>query len=242
MILCGKYHSLFAVQSSRNSKRKGFIKIDAVIKYLAVDGDEALAYSEACAWARRGIGMDHVDNMTDAIKKLMSDKYLYVGINGDATEFMPLLRTMSCVTDIPILIATNDCTTQKEVAALEHGADLYARWHKSSEDNMASVLAHVTRKSEVKVPTQKVFVHMDVLLSPFQRYVFVKNELLNLTQHEFDLFYYLMVNHGIRTNFQYVMACTDATYYIQRILLWQIILCLYPNNSTKMLHHAVRSI
>jgi len=75
------------------------------LKYLAVDSDIELAESEAVGWAKRGIVMNRVDNMTDGIKMLMTDEYLYVGINDDAVDFMPLLRTMRSITSTPILIA-----------------------------------------------------------------------------------------------------------------------------------------
>ena len=95
--------------------------------YLAVDSDVGLANSEAAVWkTTRGIGMERVDNMTEGIEKLLSNEYLYIGINSDAVDFMPLLRTMRSVTHTPILIVTGNFNTDDEVAALEAGADLYS--------------------------------------------------------------------------------------------------------------------
>ncbi len=78
-----------------------------MIKYLAVDSDVDLANYEACEWAKHGIGMERVDNMTAAIQKLKTGEYLYVGINDDAVDFMPLLlKTFSiafCMPDITVL-------------------------------------------------------------------------------------------------------------------------------------------
>jgi DNA-binding response OmpR family regulator len=176
------------------------------MKYLAIDSDVALANREAAAWKQRGIGMDRVDNMTDALKKLMANEYLYVGINGDVIDFMPLLKTMSTITNIPLLIVTSRFTTETEVAALRNGADLYARWHKSTEDNIASVLAHVARKSDRKTPPQKIHICCDVVLSPFLRSVFVKNRRVELTRLEFDLLQYLMFNHDIVLTYQQIYS------------------------------------
>jgi two-component system OmpR family response regulator len=172
------------------------------IKYLAVDSDKELAYSEAAAWAERGIEMDIVDTMTEGIAKLMANSYLYVGINSDAVDFMPLLSTMRSVTNTPILIATTKFTTQAEVDALNNGADLFASFQKdvdgniSPEGNIASVLAHITRMSERNAPPCKVLVYNNLLVAPKQRYVFVGNEKIDLTRQEFDLLHFLVINHG----------------------------------------------
>ena len=159
--------------------------------YLAIDSDVELAHSEAAVWkATRGIGMERVDNMTEGIKKLLSGKYLYVGINSDAVDCMALLRTMRNVTNTPILIATGNFITDDEVAAMGMGADLYARWHETTEDNIASVLAHVTRIVEQRtapLPPSNVIVCKNMLLAPFQQSVFVGNHKLDLTAKEFNV-------------------------------------------------------
>jgi len=82
--------------------------------------------------------MERVDNMTEGIEKLLLNEYLYVGINSDAVDFMPLLRTMRSVTHTPLLIVTGNFKTEDEVAALERGADLYARWHQTTEGSLGS--------------------------------------------------------------------------------------------------------
>jgi DNA-binding response OmpR family regulator len=106
---------------------------------------------------------------------------------------------MRSLTNIPILIATDSFTTQKEVAALENGADLYTPWHEKPEDNMASVMAHVTQLSErskMPRPSTKVMVYKGLLIAPIYRTVFVDNKRIDLTRQEYDLLYYLMMNHG----------------------------------------------
>ncbi len=171
-------------------------------KCLAVDSDAAIADSYTTAWARHNISMDRADTMTDAIKKLLfCENYIFVGINGDAVNFMPLLSTMRSVTGTPILVVTSRFTTKAEVAALDSGADLFTLWHQSVEDNIASVLAHVAyaaRQPIRKVNPRKVMVYKDLLVASFryQRGVFVGNSKIDLTRREFDILYYLMANHG----------------------------------------------
>ena len=72
------------------------------IKYLNIDTDLDIAYAHADIWAERGIGIDRVDNITEGIKLLMRNDYLFVGINADVIDFMPLLSTMRSVTNNPI--------------------------------------------------------------------------------------------------------------------------------------------
>ena len=85
------------------------------IRYLAIDSDIELANSEAVAWAKHGIEMDRVDNMVEAIQRLMyNDDYIYIGINSDAVDCMPLLSMMASITNTPILIATSTFTMDKQ--------------------------------------------------------------------------------------------------------------------------------
>lgn len=166
---------------------------------MAIDSDIDNADYYVTEWAERGVSMDRVDNMTEGIEKLLSDKYIFVGINGDAVDFMPLLNTMRSVTYTPIMIVTGDFTTEKEIAALDSGADLYARWHNSPEGNVSSVLAHITRlavRSQMPPPDSKIIVYKKLLIAPLQQSVFIGNNKLDLTSKEFDVLYMFMSNPG----------------------------------------------
>jgi DNA-binding response OmpR family regulator len=167
------------------------------LKYLSVDSNIQLADSEALVWALRGIGMERVDTMTEAIQKLMENEYLYIGINGDAVDYMPLLSTMRRVTATPILIVTGQFTTDAEVAALDNGADLYARWHLSTEDNIASVLAHVAKEtSRVKTRKHKLSIIIcgNLLVIADYKMIFCNDEEIFLTAKEYGVLAY-MLNH-----------------------------------------------
>lgn len=171
------------------------------IKYLNVDSDVYIADIHAAIWAEREIGLDRFDTMTEAIQKLLTDtEYLFVAINGDSVDFMPLLSIMRSITYIPILIVTGNFTTEKEIAAMDAGADLYARWHEKPEDNIASVMAHVARfaaRSQMPRPVSNIIAYKDILIAPLKRYLFVKNEKIELTTKEFDVLYLLMDNPGV---------------------------------------------
>ena len=169
-------------------------------KYLNVDSDVDIVDTHAAIWAEEHeVGVDRVDNMTEAIKKLLeNDKYICVAINSDTVDFMPLLRTMrNTVPFMPILIVTGDFTTEKEIAALKNGADLYTRWHNTPNGNIDSVLAHIERITERRSSPQKVMIYKNLLVAPENYQVFVKNTEINLTKKEFDILYYFMENHDI---------------------------------------------
>ena len=151
------------------------------LKYLAIDSDIRLAESEAEGWAERGIGMERADNMAQGIEMLASEKYLYIGINDDAVDFLPLLRTMRSATNIPILIATSNFCAKKDIAALRDGADVFAPFHKTNDGNIDSVLAHIFRINDKIEPARKNFIFHDLLISPDLYQVFIKNTEIVLT-------------------------------------------------------------
>ena len=106
------------------------------LKYLNIDSDVSIVNTHAAIWAEREIGVERVDNMNEGLQKLLKDDYLCVAINGDTVDFMPLLNIMRSATNTSILIGTSNFTTEKEVAAMAHGADLFARFHETPEGNI----------------------------------------------------------------------------------------------------------
>ena len=173
------------------------------VKCLAVDSDFDTSSKYVLEWERRGVSMDCAINMMDAIKMLQSENgYIFVGINADVIDFMPLLSTMRSMTNTPILIATSNFTTEKEIAALEEGADLFARWHSSPEDNVASVLAHIARKTTRNDASCNVLIYKNLLIAPAQRSVFIDNNKITFTRREYDLLLYLVSNQDKTLTFE----------------------------------------
>ena len=166
------------------------------LRCLAVDSNLDIANSYVKEWAERGVRMDRVDTMPEGIKKLMSNDYIFVGINGDATDFLPALKEMRSVTDIPILIVATHFETSIEIEALKSGADLFARWHKTPEDNVSSVLAHIDRETEKRKATRKIMFYKEILVAVLYRTVFVGKTKVDLTTQEYDLLVYFIQNHG----------------------------------------------
>ena len=198
------------------------------MKYLAVDGDIELAHSEAAAWAKLDIAMDLAVNMTQGIEKLLENNYLYVGINSDTVDFLPLLKIMRSVTSIPIFIITANFTTEMEVAALERGADLFARRHKNSEGNIASVLAHITRlneRSKNPCPPSNIIIYNNLLIAPLQQCVYANNQKIMLTEKECGVLYLLMNNNGCVFSPKEIYSKVWKAEYNDsaKVVIWKII-------------------
>ena len=191
-------------------------------KYLNIDSDLDVAYSHAEIWKEREIGLDRVDNMAEGIALLISNEYLFVAINGDVVDFMPLLNEMRSVTNIPILIGTSHFDTKTEISALANGADLYARFHETKSGNIESVLAHVTRKTERDIMPCKILVYKNLLVAPQNRSVFIGNEKVDLTRQEFDILHYLMINRGQALSYRQIYRYIWGGEYedAERHMLW----------------------
>jgi two-component system copper resistance phosphate regulon response regulator CusR len=166
-------------------------------KYLAIDSNIKFALSEAAVWAQRDIGIDRVDDMNEGIQKLMKGDYLYVGINSDVVNFMPLLNTMRSITHTPIMIATSNFTVENRDAAVSSGADLYGPFNKTTEGNISSVLIHIDHliMRNKMTPLETVIMYdNDLLIIPSLYRAFIGNQRILLTTKEFDVLHLLMAN------------------------------------------------
>ena len=174
------------------------------LKCLAVDDDPMVYSLYQTAWEMHGVEMIRVDTMVEAIKALMINDFIFVGINGDRIDFMGLLAEMRSVTNIPIMIATSHVDTETQVAALNNGANLYGQWHESPNGNVLSVLAHIARiTDDIKAP-RRLLIYKDLLLAPHSRKVMVGTRSIDLSGREFDLLHYLMNNYGVALSYDQI--------------------------------------
>jgi len=169
------------------------------IKYLAVDDDISVHERESAFWLSRSIASIRVSSMSDGIKEITREKFLYVGINADNIKYMPLLRLMRDVTSAPILVATTKYTVQEQCKAMNNGADLFGAISGNPNDNYDAVMACINRLNErAKQPTPEVEViaYHDILIAPSRHRAFVKDEEIHLTKNEMDILYYLTAGRG----------------------------------------------
>lgn len=169
-------------------------------KYLAIDSDVNFAESESMVWRQElGIDMVRVDNMNEGIKKLHSDNFLYVGINSDVVDFAPLLETMSSIVAPPIFIATSDknYSLAKREFALKNGADMYAHFQKSANENIRAVMAQMDYLKLVKQKShtpETIYCCKDLILTRTR--VFIGNTELNIAPGDLCVLRLLMQGNG----------------------------------------------
>ena len=170
------------------------------VKYLAVEDDISIHERESAFWLSRNISSIRVSSMSDGIKEVTREKFLYIGINADNIKYMPLLRLMRDVTTAPILIATTTYNIPEQSRALNNGADLFGLIGESPNDNYESVMAYINRLNERAKhprPEFEIITYNDILISPSHHRAFIKDEeILRLTKNEMDVLYYLTASRG----------------------------------------------
>jgi DNA-binding response OmpR family regulator len=161
-----------------------------MMKFLDIDRNVQCVDTHAAIWAERNIGVHRVNTMTEGVKLLRSNNCMFVAINADTVDFMPLLRALRGMTNAPILIGTDNFTTKKEIAALERGADLYARFHEAPEDNVSSVMAHVeriTKRNREKIPPLQIITCGNMIVVVDNKMVFCKDTETFFTPKEYSV-------------------------------------------------------
>ena len=156
-------------------------------------------------WNECGIDGIMAATMTEGIaraievEKSRADELYFIDIVADDIDYLPQLRVLNEETAAPILIATSSYTEEEHHAALNNGADFYGGYCDTPEQNIHAVITvinNIDRRARKQKPQSKVRIFGDLLISPLQRAVFVGTERIDLTRKEFDLLYYLTLNHG----------------------------------------------
>lgn len=174
---------------------------------LAVDRDTAIFLRENTGWKQRGIDGVRVDNMSEALVKLSGDTFLFVTINADNIGYLSMLPVMREIVSIPIFIITDNFTINEQVKALHAGADAYAPFQATVEDNILSALALLHRYGEQgKRPHRhpKTIPYRNLLIFPSMRQVFCNDAEVKLTKKEYNIFLLLLANRGLPLSFRQI--------------------------------------
>jgi DNA-binding response OmpR family regulator len=183
---------------------------------LAVDTDTTVCARECSAWNKRGIDVVRVDSMCDALCEADRNIFLFVAINADNIDYMAMLSALKDAAEAPVFIFTSNFNIHDQVEALHNGADVYAPFHRSEEDNIMSTLALLRRYEERGQPfnrQSKVISHRKLQIMPKIRQVFCDEKELPLTKTEFDTLHYLLVNRGISISFEQIYRNVWGTGY-----------------------------
>lgn len=168
---------------------------------LALDQDIEVYEREKVGWAKHGIDIIRVDSMSDARDALRRDSFLFIAVNADNIDYMPLLPVMREETYTPIFILTSSFTVYDQVEALHNGADVFASRQKDAEENVISALALLYRHGEQrKVPKGErnlslgIYAADDILVLEEPYRVYVSGKRIHLTPKEFKILALLMRN------------------------------------------------
>jgi len=137
--------------------------------------------------------------MQEAIEKLIKVNFLFIAINADNINYLPHLRILREMTPIPIFLICAFFSTDKEVEALQNGADRFTQWRDTPEDNAKSALATLHRytvRTREHIKAVNILFHGDILIVLDFHKAFIRDIELQLTKTEMQILYYLMLNQG----------------------------------------------
>jgi len=168
---------------------------------LAVDTDLTVHEQQTAAWAKVGINTSRVDTMTEAISRLTHNSdYLFIAINEDTIDYLPELPMMREITALPIFVITSDYTTEKKIAAIKAGADVYDPFSKFTHENVIGALELLElpkRWLNREIKPASVLARSDIVISLTRRTVIVNHISVKLNKKEFEILQFLMTNSGI---------------------------------------------
>ncbi len=114
----------------------------------------------------------------------------------DGLEILQMLRRDPKTRALPIIMLTAKGEEMDRVLGLELGADDYISKPFGVRELAARVRAQLRRRSLSETVEQDVIVAGPITLDPIRRKVTKRNEVIELTQREFDLLHILIENRG----------------------------------------------
>jgi len=162
---------------------------------LIVEDEKTLALEIAGFLSKNGYTVEHAWRLASAEEKLFVNNYDFVLIDlglPDGSGF-DLLKQLKKITerDDAVIILTARGATEDKVQGLEEGADDYLPKPFALAELLARMHAITRRKH--KIEKSEVQVH-DFVLNIANRTVTFNNERISLTNKEFTIFNYLVLN------------------------------------------------
>ena len=188
-------------------------------------------------WAKLGIHGIMAATMTEGIEKAIelekskADELYFIDIVADDIPgYMLQLPILHEETNAPILIATAKYDEIEREEALNNGADTYGAYSEISDqqdvNGVIAVLNSLERRAKKPKPPSKVIIFRGIMLAPsYRNSVFVDGVKIDMTRQEFDLLYYLMLNHGKTLSYKQIYKRVWGSDYedSERNILWNAI-------------------
>ena len=167
---------------------------------LSIDKDVEVHARETVKWNERGISTIRVDSMCEAMNKLRSGTFLFIAINADSVNYLPMLPVARQMTGTPIFVITSNFSVHGQDVAQRSGATVYAPRQHSAEENVISALAWLHSYSEAPPKAQerpRFITCKSLFVLPDSHQAFYNDMELPLTNTEFSLLCLLLANRGI---------------------------------------------
>lgn len=138
-------------------------------------------------------------SLTKQYRRILANDGLFIAINADNVNYIPILKIMRSMTLTPIFIITSNFNFQDQIEAYHYGADGYAPFQDHSEENIMSALAlleNLTERSKTAKSPADYTACKNLFISPVFHQAFYKDKELELSKMEFDLLQLFMERQG----------------------------------------------
>nr|WP_263313474.1 response regulator transcription factor [Mammaliicoccus sp. Marseille-Q6498] len=116
--------------------------------------------------------------------------------------------------EVKIIMLTARDAVMDKVSGLDSGANDYMTKPFEIEELLARIRAHLKQMIETKAAKDKEIFFKHLSIHPLSREVYIEQELINLTQKEYDLLLYLIENKNqVLTREQIIEAVWGYEYY-----------------------------
>jgi DNA-binding response OmpR family regulator len=175
-------------------------------RVLIVEDDAAIRELVRDHLRQAGYAVDEVADGRDALERARAEPYHLIVLDLmlphlDGVTLCRTIRAQGINRETPILMLTSRDTESDKVFGLESGADDYLTKPFGVRELMARVAA-ILRRSRATAESDdsdrfRLIATHDVTLDPIRREITVRNETVDLTKQEFDVFHLLASRPGI---------------------------------------------
>lgn len=167
---------------------------------LIVDSDRTFAESIRYSLEKDRYNIDIISSGKNIAEKIKNNRYKLILLEPEAPglEGIDILKTIRAISKTPLIILSKNNEDMNKILALEYGADDYL----VKPFNILELRARINsifRRISYKVPSQMdnyIINFGDFSIDPIKRRISYRENDLNLTGKEFDLFYVLSSNPG----------------------------------------------
>lgn len=170
------------------------------IKVLLVNYGEEAQNLYLPLLTRNGIIVHFAHDMSDALVMLVDAEYSGIVINGDNSNYLPLLKVMRRLTTVPIGVSVTQYNMDENHNVVMNGADIYRVRYDEAErrsERFASLVKIYVEYTAGKKKPMTVITHGELQVFPNIRKVYVQGVDTRLAAKEFDILHYLIMNKGI---------------------------------------------